>query len=251
MVLYLMAWHEGRSLQSSRMRDPFIQFRSSSLILPVSSWVQLVKHKWHDHAGRTRPAELAAGKALPTAKAAAFAAAVCTLMASQQTAVAWAEEAPSLQHQQAAPAIAACKPKTSCVSTASFLSPSQYLPPWSFAPDSRDSAARALKRVLEDAGAESIQETKGEGSTTVQAVVPIPGRPGSDTVLVQLRDDGVALFSSRAAANRPDPPFCLSRGCISGPAERGRMEAIRNALGWAALEAEGGEDARWTQILLH
>lgn len=46
------------------------------------------------------------------------------------------------QQQQLLPQVAPCKPKTSCVSTASFMSPSQYLPPWSFQPDSRAAAVR-------------------------------------------------------------------------------------------------------------
>eukprot|EP00878_Enallax_costatus_P014103 GHUV01014752.1.p1 GENE.GHUV01014752.1~~GHUV01014752.1.p1 ORF type:complete len:140 (+),score=20.74 GHUV01014752.1:110-529(+) len=33
-----------------------------------------------------------------------------------------------------------CKPKTSCVSTNSIMSPAQYMPPWSFAPDSKQAA---------------------------------------------------------------------------------------------------------------
>lgn len=61
----------------------------------------------------------------------------------------------------------------------------------------------------------------------------------------------MALFSALSPSRRPDPPFCFVKGCISGPAERGHMEALRDALGWAALEADGGEDAVWVQILLH
>jgi hypothetical protein len=69
----------------------------------------------------------------------------------------------------------------------------------------------------------------------------------------RLRDDGVALFSASAlgAAGRPPPPFCFTRGCISGPPERARLEALRDALGWAVLEADGGDEAVWVQILLH
>ena len=75
----------------------------------------------------------------------------------------------------------------------------------------------------------------------------------ADTAAFRLRPDGVALFSAASTdgAGRPDPPFCLKRGCISGPAQRGRLAALRDALGWVALEPEGSEDAVWTQILLH
>jgi hypothetical protein len=44
----------------------------------------------------------------------------------------------------------ACKPTSSCVSTAAFKSPSQYLPPWTFVPDTRQGAFRSLLSVLKE-----------------------------------------------------------------------------------------------------
>lgn len=126
----------------------------------------------------------------------------------------------------------------------------------------------ALLRALEDAGATDVRVKQGADATAVEARVPFTpekggrgggsdgsggsGKADADRVLLLLRDDGVALFSARAEAGRPDPPFCLTKGCISGPRERARMAALRDALGWAALEAaEDGDEAVWTQILLH
>lgn len=113
---------------------------------------------------------------------------------------------------------------------------------------------------------------EGPDATTVEARVVAAGGSGSgvwgggggggktggstsggdaDRVLFRLRDDGVALFSAQAEVNRRDPPFCLVPGCISGPVERARLAALRDSLGWAVLEADGGEDAVWQQIMLH
>jgi len=72
-----------------------------------------------------------------------------------------------------------------------------------------------------------------------------------DAAVFKLRSDGMVLFRAASTVNRPDPPFCLTPSCISGPRERGRLEGLRDALGWAVLEADGGEDAKWVQILLH
>ncbi len=57
------------------------------------------------------------------------------------------------------------------------------------------------------------------------------------------------MFSSNSIANSPDPPFCLTPGCISGPGNRGRLEALRDQLGWSNLETD--EDKKWVQIMLH
>jgi hypothetical protein len=182
--------------------------------------------------------------------------------------------------------IAACKARTSCVSTASFLSPSNYLPPWLYPKDkasamrcapgwrrgalancvqqqrSRMRAEReqplgqrrrpptALRRALLDQlqqqGAASISSEPSTGLVTAQ----LRSNWGADDQLrFVFRGDGVVLFSSSSAGNQADPPFCLTPGCISGPGNRGRLEALRDALGWSNLETD--EDKEWVQILLH
>jgi hypothetical protein len=81
------------------------------------------------------------------------------------------------------------------------------------------------------------------------------GKGAVDTLQFSLRAaDSVVLFKADegAAAKRSlYPAFCLTRGCISGPAIQARTEALRDSLGWAPLEADGGEDERWVQLLLH
>jgi hypothetical protein len=89
-----------------------------------------------------------------------------------------------------------------------------------------------------------------DGELYVLAQVPSGSSSDSyDTVQIKLRPDGVALFKSEAARSTPDPPFCLTPGCISGPGNRQRMERLRDALGWTVLETD--EDKQWVQILLH
>jgi hypothetical protein len=70
-----------------------------------------------------------------------------------------------------------------------------------------------------------------------------------DELRFLLREDGTVLFSSRSPSRGPDPPFCLTPGCISGPGNRGRMQELLDSLGWQVLETD--EDKEWVQILLH
>jgi hypothetical protein len=73
---------------------------------------------------------------------------------------------------------------------------------------------------------------------------------GEDQLEVLLREDGTVLFRCEGLQGRlPDPPFCVTPGCISGPRQRGQLEALRDALGWSELETD--EDKQWVQILLH
>ena len=37
------------------------------------------------------------------------------------------------------------------------------------------------------------------------------------------------------AASGAEPPFCITRGCISGPVQRASLEALRDALGWCVV----------------
>ncbi|KAF6259537.1 hypothetical protein COO60DRAFT_1513053 [Scenedesmus sp. NREL 46B-D3] len=150
---------------------------------------------------------------------------------------------------------AACRPSTSCVSTNSFMSPAQYLPPWSFAPTQQETAFRNLLGQLEELHATVLSTNTAGADGELDVLAQLPSSRGSsrsssyDTVQIKLRADGVALFKSEAARNTPDPPFCLTPGCISGPGNRQRMERLRDALGWTVLETD--EDKQWVQILLH
>lgn len=59
-------------------------------------------------------------------------------------------------------AIVACKPSTSCVSSASFRSPSQYMPPWSYGSAGKAQAFHRLHSQL--------QEMQQQGSAQVLTV---------------------------------------------------------------------------------
>jgi hypothetical protein len=89
-----------------------------------------------------------------------------------------------------------------------------------------------------------------EAAGYVSARVPLsPGSKEVDNLQLVVRPDGVVLFKSEASVNRPYPPFCFTPGCISGPGNRQRLEALRDDLGWTVLEPD--EDKQWVQILLH
>ncbi|GLC40247.1 hypothetical protein PLESTB_001309400 [Pleodorina starrii] len=144
-----------------------------------------------------------------------------------------------------------CPPRTSCVSTANFMSPSQYLAPWSFDPLEPAQAKRLLVDEIRTRGGTVVQEDEARGY--IAAVVPYqlgPGRQDEDVLEFKFTSDGSAVaFRSEARTNTPPPPFCWTPGCISGPGNRGRMEALRDALGWSSQETD--EDKKWVQILLH
>lgn len=54
---------------------------------------------------------------------------------------------------------------------------------------------------------------------------------------------------SEAHKNVPSPPFCFIKGCISGPGNRVRLEALRDQLGWNSLEPD--DEKKWVPILMH
>lgn len=109
-------------------------------------------------------------------------------------------------------------------------------------------ARRVLLDELKARSADLIRVDEDQGY--VSARVSYGGDSEDyDTLQFLLKPDGVVLFKSEAAVNRPSPPFCFTPGCISGPANRQRLEALRDDLGWTALETD--EDKQWVPILLH
>ncbi|KXZ46247.1 hypothetical protein GPECTOR_45g117 [Gonium pectorale] len=75
-------------------------------------------------------------------------------------------------------------------------------------------------------------------------------RRDADLLEFKFAPDGAAVaFRSEARTAVAPPPFCWTPGCISGPGNRGRLEALRDGLGWSSMETD--EDKKWVQILLH
>ncbi|GIL63907.1 hypothetical protein Vafri_17917 [Volvox africanus] len=144
-----------------------------------------------------------------------------------------------------------CAARTSCVSTANFMSPSQYLAPWSFDPLEPEQAKRLLLDELGARGGTVIREDMDRGYIAVLVPYELaPGRQDEDLLeFVFIPNDRAVAFRSEARVNTPPPPFCWTPGCISGPGNRARLEALRDSLGWSSLETD--EDKKWVQILLH
>ncbi|KAJ9516324.1 hypothetical protein QJQ45_001051 [Haematococcus lacustris] len=94
--------------------------------------------------------------------------------------------------------VAACKPRTPCVSTAAFMSP---------------------RRVEVDEMEFVFRDT-----------------------LILFRSEAVD-----GGLGGPDPAFCWVTNCVSGPRQRARLEALRDALGWSVQETD--EDKRGALIL--
>lgn len=109
-------------------------------------------------------------------------------------------------------------------------------------------ASRSLLDELSAREASLLEVDEADGY--VAARVRFGSNDGDvDTLQFRLLTDGVVLFKSQAAANRPYPPFCFTPGCISGPGNRQRLEALRDDLGWRPMEPD--DDKKWVQILLH
>ena len=143
----------------------------------------------------------------------------------------------------------ACTTGTSCVSTASFRSPANFLPPWEYTSSDADAFAQ-LTRVLRDRPG-AVVTVADEESGYVAASLRYGGDDDVDDVEFFLTKDGskTVLFSSRSRVNRASPPGCFTPGCINGPRNRSRMEGLQRELGWLPLETD--EDKKWVPLLLH
>jgi len=147
--------------------------------------------------------------------------------------------------------IEACAPGASCVGTSSFMQPAQYLPPWLLSPSDTPAAAfRALLTALRDEGATVVEVDESAGFIRATLAYELPGG-GKDDIddLTFLIRDGVILYRSQSRLDLPSPPFCFIKGCISGPRNRGRMEALRDRLGLTGFETDEGKT--WVPILMH
>ena len=122
---------------------------------------------------------------------------------------------------------AACTTGTSCVSTASFRSPANFLPPWEYTGSDADAFAKLTRVLGEKPG--SVITTADEARGYVAASLRYGGGGGSggddvDDVEFFLTMDGskTVLFKSQSRVNKASPPGCFTPGCINGPRNRGR-----------------------------
>jgi len=138
-----------------------------------------------------------------------------------------------------------CAPKTSCVSTSSGRSPSQYLPPWDYAGLSTEEAYDRLKSAVIKRGGRVLEEERGR---YIQAELPF-GKEVDLAEFLLITDPDVILYRELSVVNKPDPPGCLGFGCINGPRNRGRIEEFQKSLDFLSFETD--EDKKWVPLLLH
>ena len=73
---------------------------------------------------------------------------------------------------------------------------------------------------------------------------------GDDLEFFFLNDgSGAVLFRWAGRVNVASPPGCFKPGCINGPRQRARAEALQRELGWLPLETD--EEKKWVPLLLH
>ena len=142
---------------------------------------------------------------------------------------------------------AACVAGASCVSTSSFRTPANYLPPWEYLESDADAFDRLLRALDEDDAANVLVADADRGVVAAALTT----RDGVDDYEFFFTNDGgkTVLFRAQSRVARASPPGCFVPGCINGPAVRRRADALRERLGWLALETD--EEKQWVPLLLH
>ncbi|MEW5298094.1 MAG: hypothetical protein WDW36_001252 [Sanguina aurantia] len=124
-----------------------------------------------------------------------------------------------------------------------------FLAPFSFDPQTTEVAIRNLCEQLKQQGALIIEADSERGYVAAQVPYKIAGQQDTDDVEFLFVEGNKVLFRSEAHKNVPSPPFCFIKGCISGPGNRVRLEALRDQLGWNSLEPD--DEKKWVPILMH
>jgi len=142
---------------------------------------------------------------------------------------------------------ASCATGTSCVSTSAFRTPANYLPPWEYLGDDTAAFKSLEKLLVEKAQPGSVYADETTGFIRADLKYP----DGVDTYEFHFKNDGsrIVLFSARSQTNKVSPPGCFQKGCINGPRNRARAEALRDEIGWLGFETD--EDKKWVPLLLH
>ena len=142
---------------------------------------------------------------------------------------------------------AACATGTSCVSTSSFRTPANYLPPWEYVEDDADAFAKLERALRGRAVANSVRADSASGFLAASLAYP----DGVDEYEFYFKNDGskTVLFKAQSLVNKVSPPGCFTPGCINGPRNRARVEELQRELGWLGFETD--EDKKWVPLLLH
>lgn len=142
---------------------------------------------------------------------------------------------------------AACATGTSCVSTSSFRTPANYLPPWEYVEDDAVAFAKLERALRGRAVADSVRADAAAGFVAASLAYP----DGVDDYEFYFKNDGskTVLFKAQSRVNKASPPGCFTPGCINGPRNRSRVEELRRDVGWLAFETD--EDKKWVPLLLH
>eukprot|EP00959_Pyramimonas_sp_CCMP1952_P052435 1096205-Pyramimonas_sp.AAC.1 len=105
-----------------------------------------------------------------------------------------------------------CEPNSSCVSTSSGRSPSQYLPPWDYSGLSTGEAFVRLKSAVVKRGGRVVEEQAE--LNYIRAELPF-GKEMDVAEFKLIADPDVILYREFSLINKPDPPGCLGFGCIN------------------------------------
>ena len=142
---------------------------------------------------------------------------------------------------------AACATGTSCVSTSSFRTPANYLPPWEYVEDDADAFAKLERALRGRAVVDSVRADAAAGFLAASLAYP----DGIDEYEFYFKNDGskTVLFKAQSRVNRASPPGCFTPGCINGPRNRARVEELQREIGWLGFETD--EDKKWVPLLLH
>ena len=125
--------------------------------------------------------------------------------------------------------------------------PRELPPPWEYLESDADAFDRLLRALDEDDAANVLVADADRGVVAAALTT----RDGVDDYEFFFTNDGgkTVLFRAQSRVARASPPGCFVPGCINGPAVRRRADALRERLGWLALETD--EEKQWVPLLLH
>ena len=145
---------------------------------------------------------------------------------------------------------ASCVAGTSCVSTASFRSPANYLPPWEYVGDDAQAFKTLVDALRSKPKADVTVVDANAGYVAASLRHDDSSSDVDDLEFFFLNDgSGAVLFRWAGRVNVASPPGCFKPGCINGPRQRARAEDLQRELGWLPLETD--EEKQWVPLLLH